>query len=460
MSGFSLQSLEKRVVQLTKKNPAQNHHTLFVPTTTDMDPSSQHPSDNEADSSQQQQFDQQQQSSASTSAGAPETSMEVERQLQNRLAQRQHQERKRQRIQDLEQQVYDLEQQRAQFGRVVSTAASHSPATPRRNPGFNYPTFPHGNMKELPVPAEKDQIKQLPPDVRRTVQNRLAQRASRQRKKERIKILEARLEELLTDDNGQYFQAPPQSQVVAIPPQQPMLIPQQFFGRIITPPEDERVRQTELRLRELEAENARLRVLANQAERSVERASTSAQSSVTNSPVSSHEGLVYLPPIRSLLTPGQAAPAAGPSIPQVHQQPIVQQQQQQTYLTQQYASNEQHYQHQQYQRSQQQFSTVTPYIAQQQPIGYYQQQHPVPQQQQQQQLPPRAYNTNNYYDPNAYPVQQGFRQQIPPSQLNQQVPQQLQQQRPHFYPQQVYLNEDLLRQQQQQQQQQQSRRSD
>ncbi|KAI9349662.1 hypothetical protein BDR26DRAFT_852570 [Obelidium mucronatum] len=423
-----------------------------------MNPTNPPSSDNDSPPSQHQQ---QQQSSA-----------DQERQLQNRLAQRQHQERKKRRIQELEQQVLELEQrqqqQRGLRAVAVGSSSNQSLYSPARSVGTSsafkpFPTIPHGNLKELPVPAEKDQIKQLPPAVRRTVQNRLAQRASRQRKKERIRELEARLTELLNntgDDDG----APPQNLYYAqapLPPQAPSQQQQQLPIPATAPvPYEsqvdlEKVRQTEIRLRELEAENARLRILAGQAERAaVERVASlsSANSSEygnstrPSSPESLHDGMVVLPPIRNMFpSPPQAAPAAGPysasssaaPLPPNRYQQQQQQQQQQysynapspgpTYSPQQYIQSPLAPHHQSIRRPE------------------YDNSSPYPQ--------PRAYSAPQQYQPQQYqygphppPPVHHHHQPPPMQQQQQQHPQQHQQQQHLHQQQQQHLHQSTTNQ--------------
>ncbi|KAI8614640.1 hypothetical protein BC830DRAFT_1081844 [Chytriomyces sp. MP71] len=52
----------------------------------------------------------------------------------------------------------------------------------------------HGNIKELPCSSEE--IRQLPPDIRKVVQNRIAQRVSRIKRERRMTSLETELHEL------------------------------------------------------------------------------------------------------------------------------------------------------------------------------------------------------------------------------------------------------------------------
>ncbi|KAI8837177.1 hypothetical protein BJ741DRAFT_603975 [Chytriomyces cf. hyalinus JEL632] len=66
----------------------------------------------------------------------------------------------------------------------VSTAGQSTPADSRR----------HGNLKDVPV--DQEALRYLPPDLRKVYQNRLAQRASRARRQQRIKILEGQVHAL------------------------------------------------------------------------------------------------------------------------------------------------------------------------------------------------------------------------------------------------------------------------
>ncbi|KAJ3242994.1 hypothetical protein HDU78_000947 [Chytriomyces hyalinus] len=67
---------------------------------------------------------------------------------------------------------------------AVSTAGPSTPADSRR----------HGNLKDVPV--DQEALRSLPPDLRKVYQNRLAQRASRARRQQRIKILESQVHAL------------------------------------------------------------------------------------------------------------------------------------------------------------------------------------------------------------------------------------------------------------------------
>ncbi|KAJ3229518.1 hypothetical protein HDU81_005336 [Chytriomyces hyalinus] len=87
----------------------------------------------------------------------------------------------------------------------VSTAAPSTPGDSRR----------HGNLKDVPV--DQEALRYLPPDLRKVYQNRLAQRASRARRQQRIKILESQVHALTALVQSTNFPTPAMDHTVTAP---------------------------------------------------------------------------------------------------------------------------------------------------------------------------------------------------------------------------------------------------
>ncbi|KAJ3092028.1 hypothetical protein HK100_007038, partial [Physocladia obscura] len=135
---------------------------------------------------------------AATEAKTTSTDLQEQQRLaQNRIAQRAHQLRVKNKILVLELKVHDLLELRKQRGICVSPAAASATAATANNliPKKPVPSGPHGNLKELPF-DDLSAIKDLPAVERRALQNRISQRALRQRRKDRIYELETRVAEL------------------------------------------------------------------------------------------------------------------------------------------------------------------------------------------------------------------------------------------------------------------------
>ncbi|KAJ3058912.1 hypothetical protein HDU98_005035, partial [Podochytrium sp. JEL0797] len=125
----------------------------------------------------------------------PTPESQLTRKLLSRQAQQLHQQRKRNRVESLEAKIAQLEQQR---GTEVRGGPSNGvPNIPVAADSYQFPAAqPHGNRKPLPFAPTKLKLKQLPASERRTIQNRISQRASRERAKRRVQELEEKLRRL------------------------------------------------------------------------------------------------------------------------------------------------------------------------------------------------------------------------------------------------------------------------
>ncbi|KAJ3381221.1 hypothetical protein HDU84_005264, partial [Entophlyctis sp. JEL0112] len=153
---------------------------------------------------------------ARTAAMTPTELMEQHRLAQNRLAQRLHQQRIKNRIAGLEAKVNELQALKRQrietAGHVDIGAPSYGGRSSAKIPALSATNAeirpqtkgetsagravpPHGNLKQLPF-TNPSALKSIPVEERRVIQNRLSQRASRKRKKDRIKELEALVADL------------------------------------------------------------------------------------------------------------------------------------------------------------------------------------------------------------------------------------------------------------------------
>ncbi|KAI8620926.1 hypothetical protein BC830DRAFT_1096823 [Chytriomyces sp. MP71] len=127
----------------------------------------------------------------------------------NRNAQAQYRIRKQQRAAELETKVHELRQtlhNSGERGRMLlaqlasrqqtapSTVSDESESDQCGRQPSSRKGKRHGNVKELPCSSEE--IRQLPADVRKVVQNRIAQRVSRMKKERRMASLEIELQKL------------------------------------------------------------------------------------------------------------------------------------------------------------------------------------------------------------------------------------------------------------------------
>ncbi|KAJ3341746.1 hypothetical protein HDU83_006485 [Entophlyctis luteolus] len=146
---------------------------------------------------------------ARTAAIAQNELMEQHRLAQNRLAQRLHQQRIKDRIASLEAKVNELLALKsatahdhagsdapscsggssAKLSALTTTNVVGTRPHSKGESSLSRPLPPHGNLKQLPF-TNPSALKSIPVEERRVIQNRLSQRASRQRKKDRIKELE------------------------------------------------------------------------------------------------------------------------------------------------------------------------------------------------------------------------------------------------------------------------------
>ncbi|KAJ3139758.1 hypothetical protein HK100_011169 [Physocladia obscura] len=145
--------------------------------------------------------------------------VEEERRTHNRLAQRAHQQRVKNKIALLEAKVTrlleikyknypcgktaaDVSPLNSNFCGFTDTNQSRTAAIVAEISSPKTPAIPHGNLKPLPA-IDPDAIKALPLAERRIVQNRISQRALRQRRKEKINELQS-LIMTLTKELGIY----------------------------------------------------------------------------------------------------------------------------------------------------------------------------------------------------------------------------------------------------------------